>query len=100
MAASRGVSPESRVTRIRGHALIRRNKRQLHKFPLCARHLLKGKVEPAVEVDHVVPLFKGGTEHESNLQSLCGPCHRDKTNEDLGVRPRVGDDGWPMAVAT
>ena len=32
-----------------------------------------------LEVDHVIPLHKGGTNLDDNLQSLCRKCHRRKT---------------------
>lgn len=31
-----------------------------------------------LEIDHIVPLSKGGTEDRSNLQTLCAPCNRKK----------------------
>ncbi|HBO1489874.1 TPA: HNH endonuclease, partial [Pseudomonas aeruginosa] len=54
------------------------------------------------ELDHNVPLFKGGEDTEENCQVLCsGPdgCHAKKTNADLGRRSKlqVGIDGWPVA---
>ncbi|MGW1998487.1 HNH endonuclease [Embleya sp. NPDC001921] len=37
----------------------------------------------AVEVDHIVPLSQGGSKWDpDNMQSLCGPCHGSKTQED------------------
>lgn len=30
-------------------------------------------------VDHIVPLAEGGTDEDSNLQTLCRPCHSVKT---------------------
>ena len=39
---------------------------------------------PATEVDHIHPLRDGGTHERSNLQSLCGRCHRRKTRAALG----------------
>jgi 5-methylcytosine-specific restriction endonuclease McrA len=29
----------------------------------------------ATEVDHVIPVQDGGTDHPGNLRSLCEPCH-------------------------
>lgn len=46
----------------------------------------------AVELDHIVPLFKGGADDDSNLQGLCSPCHAAKTAEDMGYKP-IGGDG-------
>jgi 5-methylcytosine-specific restriction protein A len=34
---------------------------------------------PAEDVDHIVPLARGGTNDEANLQSLCRRCHVAKT---------------------
>jgi len=43
---------------------------------LCAK---AGKVTLAVDVDHIVNKADGGDDRESNLQSLCRQCHREKT---------------------
>lgn len=39
---------------------------------------------PASEVDHVLPLAKGGENDWENLQSLCHPCHSRKTATEDG----------------
>ncbi len=36
-----------------------------------------------LEVDHIVPRAKGGTDHLSNLQLLCGHCNRVKGNRGM-----------------
>jgi len=36
-------------------------------------------VEAAAEVDHIVPLARGGTHDLANLQPLCKSCHSKKT---------------------
>ena len=42
---------------------------------------LAGKLE-AYDLDHVVPLWKGGEDTEDNLQALCPACHRIKTDKE------------------
>lgn len=56
---------------------------------------------PSVEVDHVVPLCKGGDDTRDNLQGICHACHEDKTCDDLGIKkPRpIGIDGYPLQNA-
>lgn len=36
----------------------------------------------AATVDHIVPAWRGGSDHPSNLQAACGPCHNSKTGSD------------------
>lgn len=66
--------------------------------PLCVMCQAKGRLRVAVEVDHIVPLSKGGPDDDTNRQSLCKPCHKDKTRADRGLKPRplTGADGWPV----
>lgn len=33
----------------------------------------------SLELDHIVPLHRGGTDAPDNLQLLCSPCHKEKT---------------------
>jgi 5-methylcytosine-specific restriction protein A len=68
----------------------------LRRNPLCTKCLVSGVVRAADEVDHVVPLFKGGADHESNFDSLCVEHHKEKTARDKGARAAVGVDGWPI----
>ena len=35
-----------------------------------------------LEVDHIVPRSNGGSNEPSNLQTLCAPCNRGKSNRD------------------
>lgn len=48
-------------------------------YPLCA---LCGAA--ATEVDHIVPLRRGGADDESNWQALCHTCHSRKTARENG----------------
>ncbi len=34
-----------------------------------------------IEIDHIVPIAKGGTNDRENLQPLCFQCHRRKGNK-------------------
>ena len=36
-----------------------------------------------LEVDHIVPISKGGTDDFDNLQLLCGTCNRIKGDRDM-----------------
>jgi len=40
------------------------------------------KLDRMLEVDHIVPRSKGGTNDPSNLQVLCSRCNRAKSNRD------------------
>lgn len=39
----------------------------------------------ANEVDHIIPLARGGTNERSNLQSMCKRCHSRKTALENGL---------------
>lgn len=49
---------------------------------LCQDHLADGVAKPASCVDHIKPKAQGGTDDDSNLQSLCWSCHARKTARD------------------
>ena len=57
----------------------------------CAEHFESRHLQ----IDHIVPRAKGGTDHISNLQLLCGSCNATKgakTHEELIVL--LTDKGW------
>lgn len=58
----------------------------IQSHPLCEHCQARGRVTPAQEVDHIIPLEDGGTHDEANLQALCKPCHSSKTARE--------DDRW------
>ncbi|WP_108934476.1 HNH endonuclease [Streptomyces ardesiacus] len=68
-------------------ALLRRHIREEYakhgRRPQCARCPAQ-PLPSLVDVDHVVPIHKGGTDTSDNVQVLCKPCHRVKTHRDCG----------------
>ena len=51
------------------------------------------------EVDHIVPLSDSGAPFDlENLQTLCRPCHFDKTTLDRGGVLHVPDAAWERLV--
>lgn len=49
---------------------------------LCVKCAQAGLVVEATDVDHIIPKHDGGTNDMSNLQSLCSPCHKEKTAKE------------------
>lgn len=49
--------------------------RFLSKHPLCAHCEKVGRLIPATEVHHILPVAEGGSDREENLLGLCKPCH-------------------------
>jgi 5-methylcytosine-specific restriction protein A len=84
--------------RLSGRALQTLRARILCNEPLCRHCQAKGRVTAATEIDHIIPLSKGGTYDDGNLQPLCKPCHEAKTARDCGRthRPTIGLDGYPI----
>ena len=56
-----------------------RAKAYLARNPYCEECARAGRSTMADEIDHVTPLGAGGLDDLDNLQSLCKPCHREKS---------------------
>lgn len=65
--------------------------------PRCVECRNADRISLATEVDHIVPLHKGGTDELTNLRGLCVDHHLAKTRADRGLGPKriIGNDGWP-----
>lgn len=93
----RRALPQRPSAAARGYDARWRRRRliQLRREPLCRICRAQGRLTPATEVDHIIPLNAGGPDAFENYQSTCARCHRLKTvREDGGfgnerrVRPR------------
>jgi 5-methylcytosine-specific restriction endonuclease McrA len=47
-----------------------------------------GRIRPAHEVDHIVPVWAGGGEGDNNLQAINRECHALKTAREATERER------------
>ena len=53
---------------------------------ICARSWCE---RPASDVDHIIPLWCGGSNRDSNLEALCVDCHALKTKAEASARAKV-----------
>jgi 5-methylcytosine-specific restriction protein A len=60
------------------------------RFPLCVHCRAQGLVRAAKQLDHIIPLWAGGEDIESNRQGLCIECHDVKTRDEATRRSRGG----------
>lgn len=66
-----------------GHAWRKLRERVLQRDDyLCLQCRAKALIVEATDVDHIIPKHDGGTDELSNLQSLCAPCHKEKTAKE------------------
>lgn len=49
---------------------------------LCQECLRNGRTAAGKDVDHIVPKSQGGTNKLTNLELLCRPCHKVKTQRE------------------
>ena len=58
-----------------GRAWKKIRARFLLQYPLCEQCRQEGRLTPAQEVHHILPLANGGTHDDNNLLALCKSCH-------------------------
>ena len=91
-----GVVDSRMAKRITGRQLQRIRRQHFNEHPLCVECKKEGRVEPAVELDHITALVNGGPDFDEdegeNRQGLCERHHKLKTERDLGRRERVTFD--------
>jgi 5-methylcytosine-specific restriction protein A len=76
----------TRARRTTGRRLQQLRYQLARAHPFCAQC----HVAVATERDHIVPLWAGGLDVESNTQPLCGDCHKAKTAAEARWRYRGG----------
>ncbi len=95
------LAPVSRLTakatasehRMRGRTLQRERVRWFSLHPLCVECEKRGVTTLAQELDHIIPLHRGGLDfdrdRDTNRQGLCIPCHTEKTAAEAPGAGRV-----------
>lgn len=71
------------VQRITGSRLQKIRREHFERGPLCVECAKQGITRIWTELDHIVPLHKGGKDVDSNRQGLCTEHHLAKTKQDL-----------------
>lgn len=77
------------VERKRGWAGVQdRNRIRARDCGLCQECKRSGRISLGVAVDHIVPLWAGGSDDDANKELLCQPCHDAKTAREAVQRAR------------
>jgi 5-methylcytosine-specific restriction protein A len=79
------------VERKRGYAGVKDRQRiRARDFGLCQECRRRGRTTVGHPVDHIVPLWAGGSDEDSNKETLCMDCHDAKTAREAATRARGG----------
>ena len=79
------------VERKRGSAGVKdRSRIKERDCGLCVLCREQGKVSAGTVVDHRIPLWNGGSDEDDNKQTLCIPCHDQKTAQEAKQRAGGG----------
>lgn len=79
VAWSKQVTATKRIT---GRRLQAMRAELFNRCPLCVMCSAVGRVSPATQRDHIVPLAEGGLDDSSNEQGLCADCHETKSKAE------------------
>jgi 5-methylcytosine-specific restriction protein A len=75
------------VERKRGSAGVKDRQRiKARDFGLCVLCSEAGFIRRGVVVDHILPLWAGGSDEDENKQTLCTECHDAKTATEAAQR--------------
>jgi 5-methylcytosine-specific restriction endonuclease McrA len=77
------------VERKRGSAGVKDRARiKTRDCGLCQECMRNGKTVLGQDVDHITPLWAGGSDEDRNKELLCVPCHEAKTAREAADRGR------------
>jgi 5-methylcytosine-specific restriction protein A len=77
----------STVERKRGYSGVKdRNRIRKRDCGLCQECKRQGRVAAGHQVDHIIPLWAGGSDEDNNKETLCIPCHDAKTAREAKQR--------------
>lgn len=79
------LSTESRDVSAARRKRIIEKQNGICKRPFCE--------EVAVDVDHIIPLWRFGSNRDDNLEALCVACHAIKTKVEAKVRAKAKAQG-------
>lgn len=80
-------APVQATKRIAGNSLYALMKRFERDNPrVCAQCKREGRVSYGAELDHITPLHLGGSNAPENMQWLCMPCHKVKSEAEAEAR--------------
>lgn len=84
-------APSSAVERKTGSVGVRnRNRIRERDSGLCQACKREGKVTIGVDVDHIKPLWAGGSDEDDNKELLCLSHHQEKTKAETARRNSGG----------
>lgn len=73
---------KNKAKRPRGRMGAAQRARRLEAEPNCRDCFeFGGIIRKAVEVDHIIPISRGGSDDDDNVRCLCASCHQNRTHE-------------------
>lgn len=77
------------IQRKRGYAgVLDRRRIRARDCDLCQECKRQGRTTIGYPVDHIIALADGGTDDDSNKETLCVPCHDAKSAREARARAR------------